>query len=259
MAEYFKCQGCELLDEYLGVFEPMDYRCSCGEYATTTWNNFSKGKRCGHCVKYGQKKKRSLQEVQSIFHERGCEFLDSEFKGIHYKHRYRCKCGRECEVTFAAFHFQKQYCKECGLEKVRDRNKLPKNVQRGDKHYNWQPDREKVQLNRKFRKKCYKILASTLQATGKKKVGHTSDMIGYGPTELQEHITAHPNWDAVKDENWHLDHIFPIEAFIKHGIMDVAIINNLDNLQPISQHDNNVKRDKYDESAFLQWLDKYRE
>lgn len=242
-AEYFKEQGCELLDEYTGCMSPMDYKCKCGCYGTTTWNNFTKGKRCGNCTKYGMSKKRHVDDVRQKFLDRGCEFLDDEFKGIHYKHHYRCKCGREAEITFAAFHHQKQYCKQCGIEK----NKGPGNPA-------WKPDREKHRLDQLFRKKCYKALSSSLKAIGKDKVGRTSDMLGYTPKQLQEHIERHPDWPQVKDGKWHLDHIFPIKAFLDHDISDIALINSLDNLRPVAQKDNNEKWAHYDKEAFKNWL-----
>jgi hypothetical protein len=243
VASYFRQHGCELLDEYLGCMEPMEYRCSCGNISYITWNNFTKGKRCGHCAKTGPKKKRSLEEVRRMFQERGCEFLDQEFRGVHYKHRYRCKCGREAEITFAAFHHQHQYCRECGRQK-----------NKGSGNPAWVADREKLKLKQQFRKKCYKMLQSSLAAVGKQKVGHTSDMLGYSPKELQERIVNHPNWTRVKDGNWHLDHVFPIEAFVEHGITDIRLINNLDNLQPLSQPENNIKHAKYNKKKFLRWL-----
>lgn len=241
--QYFKEQGCELLDEYVGCMLPMDYKCSCGCYGTTTWNNFTKGKRCGKCTKHGQSKKRSLKEVKKIFKDRGCEFLDDEFKGIHHKHRYICKCGRESEITLAGFHHQGQYCFECGRQK-----------NTGSGNPAWRADRDKLKLEQKFRKRCYKALSSSLKAVGKDKVGRTSDMLGYGPKELQEHIVQHPNWDKVKDGNWHIDHIWPIKAFVDHGIDDIALINRLDNLRPVKQKINNEKHAKYDEEAFRKWL-----
>ena len=73
VSAYFKEQGCELLDEYFGCMIPMDYKCVCGCYGTTTWNNFTKGKRCGNCTKYGLCKKRSLADVKKMFIERGVQ------------------------------------------------------------------------------------------------------------------------------------------------------------------------------------------
>ena len=242
-ATYFKEQGCELIDEYVSAVTKMKYRCSCGEIGYTSWNNFTAGKRCGKCAKTGHSKKRSLDEVKRIFAQRGCEFLDPEFNGIHYRHRYRCKCGRETEITFAAFHLQEQFCFECG----RDKNKGPGNPA-------WIADREQKRLNDLFRKKCYKALSSSLKAVGKDKVGRTSDMLGYTPKQLQEHIKSHPNWSQVKDGNWHLDHIFPVKAFLDHGITDIALINSLDNLRPATQKTNNEKWAHYDKEEFKKWF-----
>lgn len=253
VAEYFLQQGCELLDEYVGCQKHMKYKCSCGTISHITWNNFSRGRRCGYCGLTGRKKKYSLEEVREIFRERGCEFLDTEFKGIHHKYHYRCKCGQEAEIDFAAFYHQKQNCKECGFEKLR-KSRLKTNFKRGSDHYCWQPDREQLALNRKLRQKCCKMLSSTLKATGKSKIGHTSDMLGYGPKELQEHVVSHPNWNSIKNGSWHLDHIFPIQAFIDYGITDLKLINSLDNLQPLTQSENNKKKDKYNKDDFEQWL-----
>lgn len=246
ISQYFKEQNCELLDEYLGTYSPMDYKCSCGSYGTTTWNNFSKGKRCGNCAKGGLCKKRSLKQVQEIFHQRGCDFLDFEFKGIHHKHKYRCKCGKESEITFAGFHHQNQNCKECGIKK-----------NSGSNHHGWIENRDQKLLDQKFRKKCYKALESSLIATNKSKIGRTSDMLGYTPNELQEHIINHSNWKNVKDGDWHIDHIFPITAFLEHDITDIKLINCLDNLQPLSQKENNQKHGKYNKKAFKKWLNKH--
>lgn len=243
IAEYFKQHNCKLLDEYCGCQSKMKYRCSCGEIGFTSWNNFTKGKRCGHCAKCGHSKKRSLEQVEQIFLERGCEFLDDEFKGIHYKHRYRCQCGREAKITFGGFHHQNQLCKECGSQK-----------NTGSGNHGWIKDRKQKRLNDLFRKRCYKALASSLKAVGKLKVGCTSDMLGYSPKELQEHVKQHPNWPKVKNGDWHLDHIFPIQAFQDYVIDDVSLINCLDNLRPISQQENNQKRDKYSRKEFEEWI-----
>lgn len=243
VAVYFKENGCKLLDTYQGALIKMKYVCSCGKIGHTSWNNFTKGKRCGACAKYGQSKKRSVDEVRTIFSDRGCEFLDDEFNGIHHLHNYRCKCGAESMITFAAFHFQQQSCKECGIKKMT-----------GEGNPAWRADREQLKLEQKFRKKCYKALQSSLKATGKDKVGRTSDMLGYTPKQLQEHVQKHPNWNKVKDGNWHLDHIWPIQAFCDRGISCVSLINSLDNLVPITQHENNSKWAHYDNKLFAYWL-----
>lgn len=241
--QYFAEQGCELLGEYKGCQTKMKYRCKCGVIAEIDWNHFTGGRRCGLCHSTGRKKKYSLEEIQKIFKDRGCEFLDDEFKSIKYNHNYRCKCGVISTISFMGFYHQKQNCYNCGLEK-----------QSGSNHHMWNPDREQIKLNEKFRKKCYKALQSSLKAINKQKIGKTTNMLGYTPKELQSYVVNHPNWDRVKDTSWHLDHIFPIAAFVEHGVNDISIINCLENLQPISEYENLSKHDAYDKQKFLNWL-----
>ena len=146
-------------------------------------------------------------------------------------------------IALNPFLHQKQYCKECGLEKLR-----------GSSHHAWRKDRDELRRIALFRKRIYKALSSSLKAVGKDKIGRTSDILGYGPKELQEHVARHPNWPRVKDKQWHLDHIFPIQAFVDNGIDDVSLINCLKNLQPITQQENNRKKDKYNQADFQKWL-----
>ncbi len=68
------------------------------------------------------------------------------------------------------------------------------------------------------------------------------------------HIQAHSNWPLIKDTDWHLDHIFPVKAFVERGITDISLICCLKNLQPLSSEENMVKGDRYDSAAFEQWL-----
>jgi hypothetical protein len=240
---YFLEQGCELLEEYEHTMKKMKYRCRCGREAEVCWNKFTlRNRRCGYCGSNGRKIPYSLEEALEVFRSLGCELLDDAFMGVHHLVRYRCSCGNESKIRMS--DLQRGYrCKKCGIAK-----------QSGEKHWAWVEDREELRRRQLFRKKCYKALASTLAATGQEKVGHTSDWIGYGPKELQEHIEAHPNWNKVKNKRWHLDHIFPIQAFLDYGITDLRVINALDNLQPITQRENNIKKDKYDKQVFKEWL-----
>lgn len=68
-------------------------------------------------------------------------------------------------------------------------------------------------------------------------------------------ITSHPSWEKLKNERWHVDHIFPIKAFFDYGVKDVQLINCLENLQPLWYKDNIIKSDSYDSLVFEQWLE----
>jgi hypothetical protein len=239
--DFFAQNECQLLDCYKGCLIPMLYKCSCGNYGRTSWNNFTKGKRCGKCSKY--RRRYNLEQVQEIFKERGMHLLSKKYNGNKIPLKYRCKCGRISKISLVALIYQNQSCKKCGVAK-----------NTGVNHHQWHPDRNKLREKQLFRKKIYKALASSLKATGKEKIGRTSDMLGYGPKELQEYIVNHPNWINVKNTKWHIDHIFPIKAFIDYGITDIALINCLDNLQPLSETENISKHDKYNKKSFEEWL-----
>ena len=377
--KYFEECGCELLDTYRGALKPMVYKCSCGRISKMSWNNFTKGKRCGYCSSK-RVHKYDIKEVKEMFKEHGCELLENEYRNGKTPMKYKCKCGRISKISFVAIKYQNQHCKQCGIEKNKgsknhgyksyeevksyfqqqscelittawdnetttvsklklkyickcgretecrwnnfvkgkrcgychDRGRVKKftfdevksifenegctlleteyincgtsmqfkcscgnigqvnltnfkNYQHrchkcavrkriGPNHFAWRADREQFKIDKKFRALCMSMLRRALKKTRKEKTGRTYKLLGYNSKELQEHVTSHPNWNTVKDGNWHLDHIFPIQAFLDHRIKDVKLINCLENLQPITQHDNNVKKDKYDKKEFEQWL-----
>ncbi len=103
-----------------------------------------------------------------------------------------------------------------------------------------------------FPKRIYSMLAHAYHTTGEKNTSHK--ILGYSPTQLREHIQSHPNWNPKIE--WHLDHIFPIAAFVKEGIKDVALICCLENLQPLPGKENCSKGDSYDSKQFKKWLNK---
>lgn len=105
-----------------------------------------------------------------------------------------------------------------------------------------------------FPKKIYKALQRCREATDQGKLDHAHKVLGYTPRQLQERIQNHPNWEKVKDQEWHLDHIFPIVAFLHYGIRDLDKICCLENLQPLAGPKNCEKNDSYDMDLFQDWL-----
>jgi hypothetical protein len=236
VAKYFEDQGCKLLGEYTGAMKSMEYQCSCGRLSKMSWNNFTKGKRCGWC---GERRnfKYTFEEVKEIFSKHGCELLDKEYKNHNEPLNYLCKCGTEAMISLSAVMHQKQHCKKCGIEKYRISRTKP-------------DSKNKKKISYKYRKS----LKRTLLALKLNKTDYSHKMLGYTAKELYEHITNHPNWDSVKDADWQLDHIFPVDAFIKHGITDIKLINGLDNLQPLSKEENRIKSNHCDDVEFSEWL-----
>jgi len=237
VAIYFEEQGCKLLSEYIGCMNPMEYQCKCGRLAKTSWNNFTKGKRCGYCHSTGRKKKYTRDEVAAIFKSRGCELLEPTYLSNKQRLQYRCKCGRIAKISFVGFYFQNQYFRACGTEE-----NLKKLRKEGSKEY------------RKMYYRYRKSLRRTLAALKQKKMTYSHKLLGYTARDLQRHIMNHPNWEKVKDAAWHLDHIFPVRAFVEHGITDIKLINCLENLQPLSEKENISKNDNYDKDKFKAFL-----
>ena len=86
---------------------------------------------------------------------------------------------------------------------------------------------------------------STMISTSNKKLDCG---MGYLSGELKTHLEGMfadgMGWD--NHGKWHVDHIKPVSAFLKDGITDPAIINALDNLQPLWAHENLSKNAKWD-------------
>lgn len=239
---YFSEQGCTLLEEYVHTMRPMRFVCKCGRTGSVSWNKFTtRNNRCGFCHPTGRKKKYTYQEVKELFESRGCALLQDHYKSNKEKIRYRCKCGAEEECMLNTFQ-AKNYCKHCWVPYA------------GEKHPNWKPDRKSLDDLKRIKKRCYKALQTCLKLTRSQKRGRTEALLGYTYAELQAHLELHPNWPKVKDGKWHLDHIFPITAFVEHGITDLSIINALDNLQPLAQFDNISKSNDYDQEEFEKWI-----
>jgi hypothetical protein len=198
---------------------------------------------------YATKESEVKRRVESI----GCKLLSCYLQPYGNEGRTRtrvkfiCKCGKESDTMLCNLMKTKN-CKECGKAK-----------KSGPKCYMYDPDREAVALRKKFRKVCGQHIHRFMKATGQKKTKHTHELLGYTPQQLQDHILNHPDYAKVKDGMWHIDHIFPLKAFLDHGIFDLRIINALNNLRPLVGLENLSKADKYDSAKFQAWLNDVRQ
>ena len=86
-----------------------------------------------------------------------------------------------------------------------------------------------------------------MKALGTEKIKRSEELLGYSHQQLKDHLKC----DC---ENWSVDHVFPIKAFLDYGIDDVSLINALDNLKAIELKDNLKKNAKYDKQQFEQYL-----
>lgn len=244
VVKIFEQNGCALLSkEYVSNGSPLNYKCNCGNISKIKLRDFNKGHRCRQCMaRFNSELFRTPNdEIKVICEQNGCQFIESFIHKSRTRIKYICKCGRQSEAYFDNF---KRYpnCWECSKEK-----------KRGANCYMYDPDREAVALRKKFRKVCEQLIRRALKCSDGKKSDNTYKVLGYSPQDLQSHILNHPNYVNCQNE-YHIDHIFPIQAFLDHNIKDMKIINALDNLRPISILENLSKADNYDKLEFEQWL-----
>lgn len=192
--------------------------------------------------------KRNANKLRHSQNENVCLFCNKNFTVRRRKdEKY---CSNKCKIEYhkkrsrtSTREKRKHICKPCKLCKTIFSPKKTTKEQ-----YCSKKCRELIP------KKIYTALKRCYIAIGESKLRKTNMILGYTPQQLQEHIKNHPNWKNVKDNEWHLDHIFPIVAFLEHGIKDISIICCLDNLRPITGKENCQKNGKYCKKEFQSWL-----
>jgi hypothetical protein len=237
--------GCTLLDtEYTSSSTPMRYVCQCGRESKISVSHFQIGRRCQKCKgkTNSEKLKMSDAELNEFCQKQGTQFVRAWIEKKRTRIEYICKCGMMSEAYWTNFK-RCPNCKRCGAAKIS-----------GDKCWMYDPDREAVALRKKFRKRCGNMLKRCMDATDQQKLDRTHVILDYTPAQLQAHITGHPNWSNCEGHVWHIDHIFPVQAFLDHGILDLKLINRLDNLRPLLGKENLSKADVYDKEEFEAWL-----
>lgn len=188
-------------------------------------------------------------EAEEIFKNYECELLE-DYKNNATKVKTKCKCGSIFYISLSKLQTG-QRCYKCGRKEASKK-------QIGDKNHKWNPNRDQVELNKKIRTLCSSLLKNTLKSTGKKKSGHTYDLLGYTKEQLLEHLQKDPlyyNWlNKFNPHDYHIDHIISIKAFTDHNIIDPKIINKLTNLRILPGPDNEIKSDVYLEEDFQLFL-----
>ncbi len=240
----FEQKGCVLLSKYINSHTLVEYICKCGNIGKINLYHFRCNKYlCRNCFLEGHK--HSYEYVSQFFRDNGCILLDKEYIHSKVKMSYICLCGDEYKIRFDSFK-DGQRCMQCGNKKHAGKNSP-----------NWWTDRIQLRLNQKLSKRYRGMVRNYLFKTKNEKLDSTHIILGYSAKDLKYHIENHPNWDKVKNKNWHIDHIFPIKAFIDYGLTDIKyskIINGLDNLQPLLAQDNKIKNDKYNCEKFELYL-----
>lgn len=242
VAEQFASRDCRIIGDYKGKSIPVAFICKCGRESTITYSSFKRGSYCMDC---GGKKKHTTEEIAALARSRGCELL-SEYKSAHQNITIKCKCGLIYETVWSNFREGRE-CLECG------RKRTSKGLS-GSSHYAWIEDRKEAQLRRSITVRCNLQLHRIFRKLGQSKSSRSEKLLGYSSKELREHLKSHPNWNSVKDKEWQIDHVYPVKAFLDHGIHDAALINCLDNLRPLLKRENLKKQAKYDKTEFENWL-----
>lgn len=125
--QLFAQSGCELLaDEYVNNKTKMKYRCSCGNVASVNLHDFLvTGARCKTCryESMARIRRRSIDEVRSIFEKGGCTLLSDTYENTKQKLKYICSCGEPAEITLDHF-LRGQRCTICAHSKTADFHRL---------------------------------------------------------------------------------------------------------------------------------------
>lgn len=189
-------------------------------------------------TKYKKSNKKNFTELNiKKIESKGCKCLeyDEDTREVYFI----CKCGKKDKKIIDAL-LQTTKCSHCvKLAQIEKGRRLRR------------PDQERMKAERRFSTNCGRTLKKFLNS-GSKNI-HAE--LKYSPQDLQNHIKAHPNYENAKEGILSIDHIFPISAFIAHGIFDKSIISHLSNLQPLTKSDNSKKRNKYNKEEFYKWLE----
>ena len=246
LVEEKECKLLSKKEDYSTSNSIITFVCNCGSQSKTTFSSFLCGRRCYNCrsERMAIKKRRPIEKVCEIFEKEGYTLLSDSYVNVNMPLSFHCPRGHEHQISLSNWK-KGQRCRKCYEE-----DRL------GPNHPNWCQDREAKRLRDSIRRRCFGLLHNVLRATGQKKNTKSYDLLGYNWQELQKHLSSFPVWTSLQKQVWHIDHIFPIDAFIKNGIIDPKVINALDNLQPMLGKDNWNKSNCYDKRKFCRYLKK---
>lgn len=172
------------------------------------------------------------------------EFNKRKQKKLHHDNRYGV-----CETCRKNYRkkYRKNHKKELKLkrreyyQKNRDKeNKYVKqwaknNKERVNKN-NRENRRKRMKKDPVYRLSCVmrSILKKTFKLTGTKKEDKTVKYLGYSSKQLKQRLeinfTEKMSWNNYGE--WEIDHIIPIDYFIKRRVINPKTINALSNLKP---------------------------
>lgn len=238
------------LSNYIGTYDKIKIICKeHGIFEQSPNMHINSKQGCYKCARYRIKESHRLSTEEFINkaiskHGDKYDYSTSLYISSHSKIEIICKKHGSFKQNPNS-HLDGHGCKFCGIDSYS-----------GENHHNWYKDRNQFILNNLTKFKCQSMVMNILKFTGKKKTTRTYKILGYNNKDLQLHLQKDPNYDKwIEDqENWHIDHIFPIKAFIENNIYDPGIINRLDNLQILPKQSNLIKSSKYNRKHFYNYL-----
>jgi len=225
----------------------------------------TKDQRAAQKKIYNEKNKKQIAAHKKAYYEANKEFHQRRYKEYRKKNgeklnkqrreRY-AENGEHERKTMKAYHLanrdeqlekRKEYYQENRERLVADKKKWmadPENrkkIRDAKRHkYNTDPDyRMKRTMSNMVRK--------VLQNKGVRKSKASQKYFGCTPEFLREHLesqfTPEMNWENA-GKVWHIDHIFPVAATNAKDPVEMSVINNWKNLQPMIGKENLIKNDK---------------
>jgi len=183
----------------------------------------------------------TLDTVNNLFEENNC-FLMSPYKNVKTKLTYICRCGNFYDQTLRQFKITKG-CINCS-----------KRVQY----------RSRTKESKKFFNAYFRLISRIVDTKMIKE--HSESLLGYTLEEFENHMKGFDDFD-LSEPDWELDHIFPIKAFLDHGIIviqekclylnNLYMVNHLSNLQPLKARENNIKGSNYNPEEFKNYLKQF--
>lgn len=113
----FEDNNCILLSsEYVNNTTQLDYQCECGNVSKIAFMHFKKGVRCKKCA---GNEKYTINEVEKIFRDGGCELTSKKYVNNKRKLDYICLCGRPSRISLDSFQ-RGTRCSSCKGDLVGD-------------------------------------------------------------------------------------------------------------------------------------------
>lgn len=202
------------------IYKGMNYKdtliCPVGHNIEMTFHNFQTGKRCLKC---SGREKHSHEYVFNYYKEYDY-IMNSIYNGNKNKDMLTCPVGHNIKMLFNSFQ-QGKRCIKCFYKN-----------NSGLKHHWFNPIREEIHLNDRFREK------------------HTKAWV----TNHMKHDPKYQDF-LFKPDNYVVDHIIPVslfcKLFTKYNLDEQhirKIINQKDNLQLLTFEEN---RDKWNKGSSL--------